>query len=111
MMAEPGTGLISVVPDRGATVEETHLTCSKLSADHTDAYCVFKVSVPPGAGTPLHRHAAVEMMHVLAGEFIVACASGIEILARCGDSVHIPAGELHGFRNVGTELGQLLAIV
>jgi quercetin dioxygenase-like cupin family protein len=105
---------ISIIPEgQGHTVQVlTDLACTKVSAHQTDgAYSVFKVTVPPGGGTPLHRHPPAESFYVLDGEFAIACADGSHTVVRSGDTVHIPSQEPHSYRNTGECVGHMVAII
>lgn len=64
--------------------------------------------VPAGAGPPLHVHERErEYFRVLEGAF--RFWSGEESFeAGDGDTVLVPAGTPHSFRNIGAEKGQLL---
>jgi quercetin dioxygenase-like cupin family protein len=63
---------------------------------------IFEQWIAPGSGAPDHRHAVEEVLCVLAG-----CAEvhvGAErYVVEAGTSVLVPAGQRHGFRNVGTD--------
>jgi quercetin dioxygenase-like cupin family protein len=105
---------ISIVTSgQGPTVQVlTDLACCKVGAEQTGgAYSVFKVTVPPGGGPPLHRHPPAESFYVLDGEFALACADGREITVGADDTVHIPADEPHGYRNIGQGMGHMIAII
>ena len=62
--------------------------------------CLFEQWCDPGKGAPTHMHAVEEVLSVLQGE--AECWIG-EDRARltAGQSVIVPAGRKHGFRNVG----------
>lgn len=64
--------------------------------------------VPAGAGPPMHvHHREIELFRVLAGEFrFWAAAQSFD--AQGGDTVLIPAGTAHAFKNTGAGSGQLL---
>ncbi len=67
--------------------------------------------VPPGAGPPLHvHHREVEIFRVLAGRFRFWCAGAVLDPAD-GDTVVVPRGAPHAFRNVGAAGGELLVTV
>jgi quercetin dioxygenase-like cupin family protein len=105
---------ISVVADdEGRTVQVlTDLCCIKIGAELTGgAFSVVKVTVPPGGGPPPHRHPPAEAFFVLDGEFSIAGAGGRELTVRAGDSVYIPSGEPHGYRNISDAMGHLLAFI
>jgi quercetin dioxygenase-like cupin family protein len=67
---------------------------------------LFEVSVPPGGGPPLHRHAPGEVFYVLEGTFAFG-----EITAGPGDTVIIPPHEPHTYKNVGEVPGRFLAVI
>jgi mannose-6-phosphate isomerase-like protein (cupin superfamily) len=72
---------------------------------------VFQLITPPQGGIPLHRHAAQDETHyVLRGRYEFRCANH-SLHAQPSTVVHVPAGMVHGFRNIGTEPGELLCIV
>jgi mannose-6-phosphate isomerase-like protein (cupin superfamily) len=65
-------------------------------------------NVPPGAGPPMHvHHRERELFRILSGEFRFWCAGDVVDLSD-GDTVVIPSGAHHTFKNVGTGEGQLL---
>jgi quercetin dioxygenase-like cupin family protein len=67
-----------------------------------------EASVPPGSGPPSHRHSdADEAYYILSGEFRVLDGEGF-LLAGAGDFVYIPAGSLHGFKNVGADAARMV---
>ena len=63
--------------------------------------CQFEQWCEPGCGAPTHLHAVEEVLSVLDGEAEMWVGAERAMLAR-GQSLHIPAGQPHGFRNVGT---------
>ncbi|MGK9165057.1 cupin domain-containing protein [Inquilinus limosus] len=79
---------------------------AKISEAETGGhYSLFEAVVPPGAGVPLHQHAQQEAFYVLEGQaqFCRIGASGGEwIDVGPGDTVTIPGGVMHGFRNPGS---------
>ncbi|MFO1038042.1 MAG: cupin domain-containing protein [Geminicoccaceae bacterium] len=73
-----------------------------------------EVEVPPGAGTPLHRHASPEIFRVLSGElrFSTLMDDGARrhVQARAGDVISIPSGTPHGYANTGDAPALVLAM-
>jgi uncharacterized cupin superfamily protein len=70
-------------------------------ADHT---------VPPGYGVPPHIHDEEdEVFHILDGELTLDSAAGSS-LARAGDTVILPRGGLHGFRNASAAPVRFLVV-
>jgi mannose-6-phosphate isomerase-like protein (cupin superfamily) len=63
--------------------------------------CIFDQLCAPGFGAPTHIHAVEEVLEVIAGSAEIWLNDGISI-ATANQSVLIPAGARHGFRNVGT---------
>ena len=63
--------------------------------------CLFEQWCDPGLGAPTHYHAVEEVLSVLAGEAEVWVGSERTIV-KAGQSVVIPAGIPHGFKNAGT---------
>jgi quercetin dioxygenase-like cupin family protein len=67
-------------------------------------YCLFEMTVPPGAGVPLHHHAEQETFWVVDGEseFGRVGKDGAEWFPiAAGDTVNVPGWAFHGFRNSG----------
>ena len=65
--------------------------------------CIFEQWCEPGLGAPTHFHAVEEVLSVIAGEAEVWVATE-QATVGAGQSVIIPAGIPHGFRNVGTTI-------
>jgi len=62
--------------------------------------CIFEQWVAPTAGAPTHQHPVEEVLTVLAGEAEMWIdKEHMELVA--GQSLVVPAGQDHGFRNVG----------
>ena len=73
-------------------------------------YCLVEALVAPGAGAPPNRHPADdEAFYVLDGTFEFGVGSETRI-AKTGDFIRVPNGELHTFRNIGQDPGRLLVI-
>ena len=64
--------------------------------------CIFEQWCEPGHGAPSHLHAVEEVLTVLAGQAEVWVESETAQLA-AGQSVVVPAGRKHGFRNSGSD--------
>jgi quercetin dioxygenase-like cupin family protein len=72
--------------------------------------CIFEQQVAPGNGAPTHTHPVEEVLTVLAGEAEAWIDEGrLALLA--GQSVVIPAGRRHGFRNSGATTLHLQAVL
>ena len=62
--------------------------------------CVFEQWCDPGCGAPTHLHAVEEVLTVLAGRAEVWVGQE-RATVTAGQSVIVPAGHRHGFRNSG----------
>jgi quercetin dioxygenase-like cupin family protein len=60
---------------------------------------IFDTSGPAGAGPPPHRHPWEEVYVVLDGELEVTVA-GVGHVLKPGGTAHVPAGTVHGYRNL-----------
>jgi mannose-6-phosphate isomerase-like protein (cupin superfamily) len=74
------------------------------------ALCIFEQWVAPGAGTRSHTHPVEEVLTVLEGKAEIWLADERETVAT-GQSVIVPAGSWHGFRNTGSVTLHMLAIL
>src|SRR4029077_16847295 len=63
--------------------------------------CIFEQWITPGAGAPTHRHTVEEVLTVCEGEAEMWIEEQRAIVL-AGQSLIVPAGRLHGFRNSGT---------
>jgi mannose-6-phosphate isomerase-like protein (cupin superfamily) len=63
--------------------------------------CMFEQRVAPGNGAPTHSHPVEEVLTVCEGEAEMWLEEERAIV-RVGQSLTVPAGRLHGFRNSGT---------
>jgi mannose-6-phosphate isomerase-like protein (cupin superfamily) len=65
-------------------------------------------NVPAAAGPPMHvHHREREMFRVLSGRFRFWCEGEVQDLSD-GDTILIPMGAHHTFKNIGSSDGQLL---
>jgi mannose-6-phosphate isomerase-like protein (cupin superfamily) len=72
--------------------------------------CVFEQWCDPGCGAPTHLHAVEEVLTVLSGQAEVWVGEERAIITE-GQSVIVPAGHRHGFRNTGTTMLHVEAIL
>ena len=72
--------------------------------------CVFEQWVAPGKGAPTHSHPVEEVLTVRDGEAEMWIAEE-RIVVRAGQSLLVPAGRLHGFRNLGAGTLHIHAIL
>ena len=63
--------------------------------------CIFQQWCEPGKGAPTHLHAVEEVLTVLEGQAEFWLEDERKTVA-AGQSMVVPAGRKHGFRNIGT---------
>jgi quercetin dioxygenase-like cupin family protein len=72
--------------------------------------CIFEQWVAPTRGTPDHSHPVEEVLTVMAGEAGMWIDDKHAVL-KAGQSLLIPAHAKHGFRNVGTDMLHIHAVL
>jgi len=72
--------------------------------------CVFEQWCDPGCGAPPHRHSVEEVLTVLDGSAEIWVGDE-RIIVPAGQSVIVPPGQRHGFRNIGASVLHLEAIL
>jgi quercetin dioxygenase-like cupin family protein len=72
--------------------------------------CIFEQWIAPGAGAPTHSHPAEEVLTVLEGEAEMWMDEARAIVS-AGQSLIVPAGRSHGFRNAGTVMLHIHAVL
>ena len=72
--------------------------------------CMFEQWVAPGNGAPTHSHPVEEVLTVRAGEAEMWLDQE-KVIVKAGQSLIVPAGRLHGFRNSGAETLHLHAVL
>jgi quercetin dioxygenase-like cupin family protein len=72
--------------------------------------CIFEQWIAPGAGAPTHSHPVEEVLTVLEGEAEI-WLDDLRAIVCAGQSLIVPAGRSHGFRNSGTVTLHLQAVL
>ena len=72
--------------------------------------CVFEQWIAPGAGAPTHVHPVEEVLSVRAGEAEMWLDEQ-RMTVSAGQSLIVPAGRKHGFRNSGAVTLHLHAVL
>lgn len=72
--------------------------------------CIFEQWIAPGAGAPTHAHPVEEVLTVREGEAEMWIGEERTIVTS-GQSLIVPAGRLHGFRNSGTTTLHIHAVL
>lgn len=67
-------------------------------------------SLEPGAEVPRHTNEVEHEMHTVAGEFVAGLGDGEHRVTQ-GDSLLIPPGTVHWFRNEGDEVSEFICVV
>ena len=83
----------------------------KASRNEGFASLFIELISPPGGGPPPHTDPSDELFYVLEGDFEFVSPGPGGLASRrlqVGESVCVPRGAPHGFRNVGTQPGRLL---
>jgi quercetin dioxygenase-like cupin family protein len=77
-------------------------------------FAVRRFELDPGAEVPTHTNAVEHEQYVLEGEYVVGIGEGedaAEHVVSAGDSLLIPAGVPHWYRNEGDDPGAFLCAV
>src|SRR6202790_1745437 len=72
--------------------------------------CIFEQWIAPGTGAPTHSHPVEEILTVREGEAEMWVEQEC-IIVSVGQSLIVPAGRMHGFRNSGTATLHLHAVL
>jgi quercetin dioxygenase-like cupin family protein len=79
---------------------ETRMVIS--AANGATQLCVFEQWVAPGKGAPTHSHTVEEVLTVREGKAEMWIGEE-RMTVRAGQSLIVPAGRPHGFRNAGAD--------
>ena len=80
------------------------------AADDAPTFALRRFTLAPGATVPRHTNAVEHEQHVLAGEYVVGIDEEEHVVS-AGDTLLIPAGTVHWYRNEGAETGAFLCAV
>jgi quercetin dioxygenase-like cupin family protein len=78
--------------------------------DGAPNFAMRRFTLAAGAEVPRHTNAVEHEQHVLAGEYVVGLGDE-EHVVRPGDSLLIPAGTVHWYRNEGETEGAFVCVV
>ncbi|MFC6726829.1 cupin domain-containing protein, partial [Halobium palmae] len=82
--------------------------------DGAPNFAIRRFTLDPGAEVPRHTNEVEHEQHVLEGEYVVGLDGPdgeTEHVVRAGDSLFVPAGTVHWYRNEGDEPGAFLCAV
>ena len=88
-----------MIPEQWRPGVETRMRASAING--ATQLCIFEQWVAPGAGAPTHWHPVEEVLTVREGEAEMWIDEDRAVLT-AGQSLIVPAGRKHGFRNSGT---------
>lgn len=74
------------------------------------ALCIFEQWVAPGTGAPTHSHPVEEVLTVREGQAEMWIGAD-RVTVTAGQSLRIPPGKLHGFRNSGKDTLHIHAVL
>lgn len=72
--------------------------------------CIFEQWVAPGVGAPTHSHPVEEVLTVREGQAEM-WMDEVSVIVSAGQSLTVPAGRLHGFRNSGNATLHIHAVL
>ena len=102
------TNPMSIPPEHWRPGVKTRMVVSaRNGASHL---CIFEQWVAIGTGAPTHSHPVEEVLTVRDGEAEMWIEEERAILTS-GQSLIVPAGRLHGFRNSGTSVLHIHAVL
>jgi quercetin dioxygenase-like cupin family protein len=84
-----------------------------LTSPEEEAYCVIRGTIPSGVSVPLHSHDDAESFYVLSGEaqVLMQAETGLEWMTlQRGYFAQIPAGTKHAWRNLSSDLFEVIVI-
>ena len=88
--------------------EETRMLVSARTG--ATQLCIFEQWVAPGNGAPTHSHPVVEVLTVRDGEAEM-WMDDERVIVAAGQSLIVPAGRKHGFRNSGSATLHIHAVL
>ena len=86
----------------------TRMRVSAINGTHQ--LCIFEQYCEIGLGAPLHVHAVEEILEVMAGTAEISLGEQ-KLIVTANQSVIVPAGAKHGFKNVGTDVLHVRATI
>src|SRR5437763_5274740 len=72
--------------------------------------CIFEQWIAPGVGAPTHSHPVEEVLTVREGEAEMWIDQE-RVMVSAGQSLIVPAGRMHGFRNAGASTLRIHAVL
>ena len=88
----------NALPEQWRPGVETRMVVS--AGNGAAQLCIFEQWAAPGLGAPTHSHPVEEVLTVRAGEAKMWIEEE-HVMVSAGQSLIVPAGRMHGFRNSG----------
>jgi quercetin dioxygenase-like cupin family protein len=105
---------MQIIDPRGTPPEQwrpgVQTTMRVSAANGATQLCIFEQRIAPGNGAPTHSHPVEEVLTVLAGEAEMWMDEA-RMVVLAGQSLIVPAGRSHGFRNSGTSTLHIHAVL
>jgi quercetin dioxygenase-like cupin family protein len=95
-------------PEQWRAGVETRMRVSAING--ATQLCIFEQWIAPGNGAPTHSHPVEEVLTVLAGEAEM-WLDDLRAIVSAGQSLIVPPGRSHGFRNSGATTLHLHAVL
>jgi quercetin dioxygenase-like cupin family protein len=110
---DPRRNLVVANPDNSdaqhlGVVGDTY-TILLSGMDTAGRFTLIDMHVPPGGGSPPHRHDFEETFILLDGE-LQATVRGVKRIVCAGETIHIPANAPHQFHNASSKPVRMLCI-
>ena len=80
------------------------------ASNGAEQLCIFEQWIAPGTGAPPHTHPVEEVLTVVAGKADMWIDEDHAVLTS-GQSVIVPAHRRHGFRNIGSDVLHMHAVL
>ena len=98
------------VPAQEVTAGEATTIQVLISPEEGPHFAMRKFVMQPGGGMPRHTNAVEHEQYVLRGRALVGLGDE-EVVAQAGDTLFIPAGVSHRYRNIGDEPYEFICVV
>ena len=98
----------AMAPEHWRPGVETRMLVSALNG--AAQLCIFEQWIAPGNGAPTHSHPVEEVLTVREGEAEM-WLDDARVIVAAGQSLIVPAGRQHGFRNSGATTLHLHAVL
>lgn len=102
-------GSLLLAAQATAQVKRTPVLTADVAAAGREAVVV-RGEIAPGASAPRHTHAGDEISYVLEGEAELLIDGEAPRVVKAGEAFVVPAGKVHGARNVSAEAMKFVGV-